>query len=244
MILDRDVFGKMLLAHQQGRSSLHFIERSDGCLDSFESGSVYFTPESGWHSIERRSVRLLRGAVLDIGCGAGRHSLVMQHRGLKVTAIDPSPSAVKVCRLRGVRDARALGIDDLGKFGRGQFNGAVMFGNNFGLMGTPSRARRYLRAFDRIMASGGKIVFGSLNVLQTANPNHRAYHRWNRRRGAPPGQIRMRVRFGRLVGPWFEYLMMSPGEVRKLVAGTRWRLTRAMTGRGPYWVGVLEREKP
>ena len=36
--------------------------------------------------------------VLDVGCGAGRHSLAAQDLGLTVVAIDISPGAVEVSR--------------------------------------------------------------------------------------------------------------------------------------------------
>ena len=59
-------------------------------------------------AIEREALRLTRGATLDVGAGAGCHSLPLQARGIDVTAIDISPLAVETMRQRGVRQALNL----------------------------------------------------------------------------------------------------------------------------------------
>ena len=39
----------------------------------------------------------------------------------------------------------------------------------------------------------------------------------------------------------FDYLLVSPAEMRAIVAGTGWRLLRVLRGRGPLYVGVIEK---
>ena len=41
-----------------------------------------------------------------------------------------------------------------------------------------------------------------------------------------PGQIRMRIRFGKTIGGWFDYLFVSPEEMNEILDGTRWRVER------------------
>ncbi len=53
------------------------------------------------------------GAVLDLGAGAGRHSVHLQDWGHEVTAVDASPGAVAVCRARGIRDVRLADLRSL-----------------------------------------------------------------------------------------------------------------------------------
>jgi SAM-dependent methyltransferase len=240
MIIDRDIFGRMLMAHLRGHKKTYFIERGDGYID-FDDSSTYFKPESSWGKEERRALKLARGKVLDIGCGAGRHALALQRRGLKVTGIDSSPLAVQVCRKRGLRDARVMGIEEIGRLPRGSFGTIVMFGNNFGLFGSPARARRFLRIMRRITTPQAMILAGSLDIHDTTNPEHLAYQRQNRARGRLPGQLRLRIRYGARVGPWFDYLMASPAEMRAILRGTGWRLVRILPSGGPLYVAVIVR---
>jgi hypothetical protein len=64
---------------------------------------------------------------------AGRGALELQARGHEVVAFDVSPGAVEVCRRRGVKDARVLGIDDVGPH-LGTFDTVLLLGVNFGLL--------------------------------------------------------------------------------------------------------------
>jgi hypothetical protein len=41
--------------------------------------------------------------------------------------------------------------------------------------------------------------------------------------------------------PWFDYLLVSPREMRSIVAGTGWRVTRLFESGGPVYVGMLEK---
>ncbi|HDO42228.1 MAG TPA: methyltransferase domain-containing protein [Candidatus Bathyarchaeota archaeon] len=58
--------------------------------------------------MEQEAMKFIRGRVLDIGCGAGRHSIYLQNKGFNVIGIDISPLAIKVCRLRGLKKAEII----------------------------------------------------------------------------------------------------------------------------------------
>ena len=53
-------------------------------------------------AIERQALELADGNILDVGAGAGCHSLALQAMGKQVTAIDISPLCVETMRDRGV----------------------------------------------------------------------------------------------------------------------------------------------
>ncbi len=60
------------------------------------------------NAIEQKALQLSEGKVLDIGAGAGSHSLYLQNeKNLDVSALDISPKSIEVCTLRGVKKAVA-----------------------------------------------------------------------------------------------------------------------------------------
>jgi SAM-dependent methyltransferase len=237
---NEDAYGGLIYAHYQGLHSAEVIERDDGWFDLSAGAPAYFAPFEEWPSIERRAMRYVRGRVLDVGCGAGRVALHLQARGDKVLAIDLSPLAVKTCLLRGVRDARVCPITGVSRR-LGEFDTIVMFGNNFGLFGNPRRARRLLRRFHRLTGPTARIVAESRAPYHAPSTNQRRYHQLNRRRGRLAGQLRLRVRYGYARTPWFDYLLVSPREMRAIVAGTGWRVARLIRGTGALYIGVLEK---
>jgi SAM-dependent methyltransferase len=226
-----DAFGQMLL----DGPGLEIIERDDGFLDAVKMS--YFAPVGQWPAVERRALRWVQGRVLDAGVGAGRAALELERRGRSVVGIDVSPGAIEVARRRGVSDVRLLAFEHVdGSLGR--FDTIVMFGNNFGLFGSPSKAKRLLR---RLRPLADRIVAGSNDPYATVDPAHLAYQEHNRKRGRSAGQLRLRVRYRDLIGPWFDYLIVSPDEMASLVEGTQWRIRRLLQEDGSgYYVAVLE----
>jgi SAM-dependent methyltransferase len=210
------------------------IERDDGFITS--AGLNYFAPVRRWPAVERRALRFVRGRVLDVGVGAGRVALELQARGREVVAIDVSPGAVEVARNRGVSDVRLLAFEEVDA-SLGHFDTVVMYGNNFGLFGSRAKARRLLRRLRPFVA---RIVATSNDPYATEDPAHLAYHERNRGRGRMSGQLRLRVRYRDLVGPWFEYLIVSPDEMADIVESTGWQLRRLVRDEGSYFVAVLD----
>ncbi len=74
----------------------------------------------------------VKGRVLDIGCGPGRHSLWLQERGFDVVAIDISPLVVRVAKARGVKISFIMAAQNLA-FTPNSFDTVLLLGNNFGI---------------------------------------------------------------------------------------------------------------
>jgi SAM-dependent methyltransferase len=235
-----DAFGEQLRAQYEGRGhAAEIIERDDGFIATGSHPGLYFSEYKDWSRAERRALRLASGRVLDVGCGAGRHSLYLQSKGFDVTGIDLSPGAVRVCRLRGLKKVFVRRLDEVDKFAPASFDTVLMLGNNFGLFGSRAGARRRLRKLARVTSDGARIIAQSLDPHATDNPDHLAYHRRNLRRGRMAGQIRMRVRFARSVGRWFDYLLVSPREMEEVLEGTGWGVEKFIPAEGPNYAAVI-----
>lgn len=236
-----DAFGEMLLRGLAGEDVAEVKERDDGFIEVGMGARGHFAPRRRWASVERRGMRYVRGRVLDVGCAGGRVCVDLQERGLDVVGIDVSPGAVQVCRRRGVRDVRLLGLADVDE-ALGAFDTIVMFGNNFGLFGRPAKAKRLLRRLRDVTTERGRIVATTVHVYRTDDAAHLAHHRRNRERGRLGGELRLRVRFRDLATPWFDYLFVSKEELAAIVDGTGWTIARIVEDDGPSYCAILEKE--
>jgi 2-polyprenyl-3-methyl-5-hydroxy-6-metoxy-1,4-benzoquinol methylase len=80
-----DAFGQEMWAFYKGEEASEMVKRDDGYFDASPKGpAIYFSEYEDWDQIERRGMEFVKGKVLDIGCGAGRHSLYLQKRGFDV----------------------------------------------------------------------------------------------------------------------------------------------------------------
>jgi SAM-dependent methyltransferase len=236
-----DAYGRLVLDHLEGRPAVEVIERDDGFIGTSSGPAGYFAPVRRWFPCERRALRLARGRVLDVGCGAGRVALELQRRGHEVVGIDVSPLALEVARRRGMKDARLLPFQRIDA-SLGRIDTVVMFGNNFGLFGGPKRARTLLRRLLTLTSDRARILGASVDVYATDDHDHLAYHELNRSRGRMAGELRLRVRHGLYASPWFDYLIVSRDEMRALAESAGWRLARTIDEpERPFYVGVLEK---
>lgn len=236
-----DAFGRALYDAWRGRGGgYHVVERDDGMVDAMES-ALYLRRPAAWQPFERQALRYARGRVLDIGCGAGRHALYLQRRGLDVLGTDISPLAIRVSRERGLRRANVCAAAQI-PASWGPFDTILMLGNNFGLMESRGRAKRLLQRLHRMTTDAGRILAGERDPYHRAPAEHRRYHRWNLRRGRMGGQIRLRVRYRSYATPWFDYLFLSRTELREILTGTGWRVATFLPPRGSIYIAVLEKE--
>jgi len=239
-----DAYGQMLLVqHERGEELSEIIERDDNYIDYGSRPGYYISEYKHWSRAEKQALKLAKGHVLDIGCGAGRHSLYLQERGFDVTGIDNSPGAIKVCKKRGLKKALVRPIEELAKFKTGSFDTVLMLGNNFGLVGSPQKGPSVLSELDRITTEDALIIAGTLNPYGTKNPVHLQYHRFNKKRGRLPGQLTIRARFANLIGPWFDYLLVSPDEMDQILEDSNWRVKKILGDREANYLAVLAKRR-
>jgi len=228
---ENDAYGQENLAHLLHKESFEIVERDDGFVAPSTGAPAYFSKFKGWPEAEKQAIRFAKGRVLDVGCGAGRVCLYLQQKGLEVTGIDNSTAAVEVSKRRGVKHARELPVERIRWFNPGSFDAIIMFGNNFGLFGSREKAKRLLKVMHAITSKDTVIVAESIDPYRTKDPVHLAYHKLNRGRGRMAGQLRIRIRFRQYVGKWFDYLLVSPSEMKQIVSGTGWSIGRLFKSR-------------
>ena len=239
----QDAFGQQLYDYLNfGTEHAGITERSDGQIDTSGANSIYFSSFRNWFGMEKKAIRYVRGRVLDIGSGAGRHSLYLQEKGFDVTGLDNSPLALEVCRQRGLKKTVLMPFNRINS-SIGEFDTVIMMGNNFGLFGNYKRAKRLLRKLHAMTSKKGRIIAASADVYRTDNPVHLAYQENNRTHGRMSGQIKIRCRYQKLISPWFDYLIVSKPEMENILDGTGWKVSRYIDSDTAYYMAVIDKIK-
>jgi SAM-dependent methyltransferase len=241
---DDDAYGHLILSYSLGEKCIEVVERDDGLIDP--SGTLpkgYFSKYPQWPRHEKKALKHVKGKVLDIGIGAGRHSIYLQKKGYDATGIDSSPLAIEVSRKRGLKKAKTLSIEDIGRFKPKTFGTILMLGNNFGLFGSISKANRLLKTMHRITSAEAVIIAETTDPYKTKNPDHLRYQQMNKSLGRIPGQIRIRIRHKTHIGGWFDYLFLSKNELKNLLTETGWKIEKTIDSDGPQYIAILKKRK-
>lgn len=236
----KDIFGKFLNDCLKNKKTVYFIRRNDGFFDKLQDAKIYFSKYKEWKKSEKDILKYAKGKVLDIGAGAGRHSLYLQNKGHKVYAVDISPGAVKVMQKRGVKNSLAMDLKKL-NFPKNYFDTILLMFNNFGLAGDVDATKKFLKNLYKITTKNARIITTIRNPYKTKNPKHLVYHKRNIKAGRPAGLIKIRIEYKGILGEWFKILMVSPQELKKLLSGTGWKILKIIEELDGTYGAVLEK---
>ena len=220
-----DIWGRIYIDQWHGDAHPHAFHRDDGKRDTVASAAGYFVAPRG--VADRDALDGLTGRVLDLGCGPGSYTRLLEGRGQEVIATDASPGAITVCRERGCRDARVLEIDGVGA-DLGSFDAIICMGNTFGVALDPGTLPRRLHRMRAVLVPNGKLVLSLIDPLATVDPAHLAYHERNRAAGRPPGLTRLRLEYRGMTGDWWELWMPTDAEMHAGATAAGWRVTKAV----------------
>ncbi len=237
---NQDAYGHLLLDYHNGTENVEIVEREDGFIGISSFGpATYFAKHADWGEHQRLAIEHAAGWALDIGCGAGRHSLYLQEQGFEVLGVDNSPLAIQTCRSRGLKNALVTPVTQLSSK-TGTFDTILMMGHNFGLVGSYKRAKWLLRRFAAMTSDTAKIIAETMDPYQTEAPHHLAYHQFNQARGRMTGQLRLRIRYLKYATPWFDFLFVSKPEMENILDGTAWRVEHYIdTVTTPTYIAIL-----
>ena len=125
--------------------------------------SYLFRNYQEMNALEKKALDLSFGKVLDVGSGAGSHSLYLQNeRKLEVTALDISPKSIEVCKARGVKNAIC---EDLLQFSEKNFDTVLLLMNGTGIFQSLEHIDQYLQKLKSLVAENGQILIDSTDIL-------------------------------------------------------------------------------
>jgi SAM-dependent methyltransferase len=160
--MNKDILGRAVLDYQTGNYSEDIKTFSTLEEDDIIPVPYLFREYKDMPLLERKALEFCKGTVLDIGCGAGSHSLYLQGKGFSVTALDQSPAAIETCRLRGIEQVLEA---DILSVGEPQFDTLLMLMNGIGIVGKLNRIDSFFAHLKSILSPKGQILLDSSDII-------------------------------------------------------------------------------
>ncbi len=162
--------------------------------------------------IEQKALDMTRGKTLDVGAGAGCHSLVLQERGIDVTAIDISPLSIETMKERGVKHVLEQDVFTM----QGQYDTILMLMNGIGIVGTLERLPEFFKQLDKILAPGGQLLCDSSDISYVFEdedgmieiPQEMAYY----------GEHSFQMKYKDTIGESFDWLYIDADTLKERAA--------------------------
>lgn len=159
----KDLFGKAILDYQTNNSPEDLITETTISEEDEMSIAYLFRNFEAMPSIEQKALQLAKGKTLDVGSGAGSHSLYLQNkRNLDTTAIDISANAIKTCQLRGVKKAL---VQDVLTLEDKKYDSILLLMNGTGIFGTLKNTPQFLQKLKSLLNPGGQILIDSSDII-------------------------------------------------------------------------------
>ena len=156
-----DILGTALLDYYHGNYTEDIINETNISEEDVLPLPYFFRKHSEMPVLEKAALKLCKGKVLDVGCGAGCHSLYIQKKGMQVTAIDTSKGAVDVCKLQGVEDVRHLSLLELRDE---KFDTILLLMNGTGIFQKLEYVSMYLKHLKSLLTPSGQILIDSSDL--------------------------------------------------------------------------------
>ena len=160
-----DLLGQALLDYQHGQHKAALTVQCSAADDEQLPAAYFFRTLLAMPELERQALDECRGRVLDLGAGAGCHSLELQGRGFTdVKAIDHSAGAVQVMQARGVSRVAQHDIYAARAAQESPFDTILMLMNGLGLAGTLAGLDKFLTHARTLLAPDGQILATSSDI--------------------------------------------------------------------------------
>ncbi|MBA4408873.1 MAG: SAM-dependent methyltransferase [Odoribacter sp.] len=157
-----DPIGRAVFDYHFNSINQPIIIHSEDFDDDNIDTSYLFRSYRQMPAIEKKAMNLCRGSILDIGACAGPHSVYLQQKGFKVTAIETSSLCCEVLKDRNIHSVIQ---QDIFKFSHQTFDTILLLMNGTGIAGTLHGLDILLYQLKKLLNPGGQILMDSSDLI-------------------------------------------------------------------------------
>lgn len=212
-------FGYALEAYYKGKEDAKVVYHRDDGQSTEDYIKGYFRSYSSFPEREKVAIKSCKGKILDIGAGAGRHSLELQKRGYNVLAIDICDKACEIMKFRGVKNVKCSPYFELKV---DKFDTLLLMGCSIAFVENLNGIKKFLEYAKTLLNPNGIILMDSRDVKVTDNPKHIEYQKKNVKLGKYPGEITISIEYNGKLGKEFQILHIDPDTLKETAEKAGW----------------------
>lgn len=173
---------------------------------------VFFRSMDEMPDLEIVALEACRGSVLDIGAGAGSHSLVLQQNKFDVTALELSEAACRLMHERGIKKVIHTNIYN---YPSSRYNTLLMLMNGIGLCGTLDGFTEFLTLAKTLLKPDGQLLFDSSDISYL-------YRDAPKKPSGYFGEIKFQYSYKGNHGDWFKWLYIDQKTLYTIAGQQGW----------------------
>lgn len=206
-----DIYGNALLDfHKTGKADVLWLHNSYDEPEEMPI-EVFFRGEDDMPEIELKALGLCKGNVLDVGAGVGSHALLLDKKGVDVTAIDISSTAVAIMQERGVKKPLLQDFFSITE----KYDTLLFMMNGIGLTGTLQGFENFLETAKNILNKNGQLLFDSSDISYLYDDMPMPENQYF-------GEISYCYEYKNQKGNWFNWLYIDPTTLQRLSKQHGW----------------------
>lgn len=202
-MLHNDPIGLAISEFYQKKHTSNIEVISDICDDDVLPVAYLFRDITAMPELEKLALDLCQGHVLDVGAGAGCHSLELLKKGLEITAIDISEGAVKYMVEQGINAS----VDTIFTLRNQTFDTILLLMNGIGLAATKDDLVPFLNNLKSKLKAGGKILCESTDLTYLYQEDDGSV--WIDLNTKYHGEVKFKMKYRHSETDWFDWLYID-----------------------------------
>jgi len=155
-----DVLGSSMLAYWKKQDDSPFRIKINGYEEPPMAPSTFFRGYNQMRDYEKKALKLAQGKVLDVGCGAGCHSLYLQKKGHEVHGLEISDLIAQVASERGI----TVFQEDWRSFSKKGYDTVLALMNGMGMISEIQELAAFFKKLKSLIKPDGQIIIDSTDV--------------------------------------------------------------------------------
>lgn len=160
--MKKDLFGQAIFDFYHDKKQILLTSTDISEEDELDLSYLFRTFED-MPKLEKKALKLCKGKILDIGAGAGCHSLYLQEKGFDVTTLDSSPLCIEVCKNQNIEKVVCTNLLNFNS--NEKFDTLLLLMNGTGIFQTLNKVLKYLEKLKFLLAPQGQILIDSSDLI-------------------------------------------------------------------------------